>query len=247
MPDATRYRETGEAAWSWVLAQVRDDDGPWLPEDVPVDGAPPAAPDDDRDSAYSGIAGLAPVLTEIARYRALTGTERTLADGIVARLTATAPERTEACWADGLAGHVLALRQLAPGTERVALRRLAELATPDGWPSTSDLETSEPITDLIMGTAGVVLAAAWAGGPDATALLTTGGTALLGAAERTEGGLDWRLHPGYPASTPNFAHGGTYCRSGRSPTAASSCRTPCRTPAARSSRSPTAGVTARPA
>jgi hypothetical protein len=207
MPDATRYRETGEAAWSWVLTQVRDDDGPWLPEDVPVDGAPPAGPDDDRDSAYSGIAGLAPVLTEIARYRPLTGTERALADGIVARLTATAPERTEACWADGLAGHVLALRQLAPGTERVALRRLAELATPGGWPSTSDLETSEPITDLIMGTAGVVLAAAWAGGPDATALLTTGGTALLGAAERTEGGLDWRLHPGYPASTPNFAHG----------------------------------------
>ena len=33
------YRELGEAAWSWVLGQVRGDDGPWLPETVPEDDA----------------------------------------------------------------------------------------------------------------------------------------------------------------------------------------------------------------
>ncbi|BCJ34084.1 hypothetical protein Athai_15870 [Actinocatenispora thailandica] len=207
MRAATEYRETGEAAWSWVLAQLRDDDGPWLPETVPTGDAPEPAPATDRDGTYGGVAGLAPVLAEIARSRPLTGAERELADGIVRRLTATAPERTEPSWADGLAGHVLALRQLAPGAERVALHRLVELSTPDGWPTTFELETSAPVTDLIMGTAGVVLAAAWAGGPDAGALTATGGAALLRAAEETGDGLDWRLHPGYPASTPNFAHG----------------------------------------
>src|SRR5689334_22412354 len=55
------YRELGEAAWSWVLGQVRGDDGPWLPETVPEDDAAPV-PAEDRDSLYDGIGGLAPVL-----------------------------------------------------------------------------------------------------------------------------------------------------------------------------------------
>lgn len=24
------YRELGEAAWAWVLGQIREDDGPWM-------------------------------------------------------------------------------------------------------------------------------------------------------------------------------------------------------------------------
>ena len=79
------YRQLAEAAWAWVLGQVRDDEGPWLPDVVPGDG-PPAGPGADRDSVYAGIGGLAPVLAEIGQCRALTGAEQVLAAGIVAGL-----------------------------------------------------------------------------------------------------------------------------------------------------------------
>ncbi|HEY3481347.1 MAG TPA: lanthionine synthetase, partial [Streptomyces sp.] len=122
------YRELGEAAWSWVLRQVREDDGgPWLPESV--EEAPPESAPGERDSLYSGIAGLAPVLAEIRQYRELTATEQALAAGIVTRLSDLAATATEPSLYDGLAGHATALRLLAPGTETLALRRLAELAT----------------------------------------------------------------------------------------------------------------------
>jgi hypothetical protein len=202
------YRELGEAAWSWVLGEVRDDDGPWLP-DVVADDDPPSGPPDDRDSLYAGLAGLAPVLAEVGLHRALTDTERTLAAGIVARLSATAAVRVEPSLYDGLGADVTALKLLAPGRERVALARLVELKTPLGWDTTLDVEQgpSGPVTDLIMGTAGVVLAAAWAGGDLASEIMSTGGEALLRAAERTEAGLDWRMWPGYRSSSPNYSHG----------------------------------------
>lgn len=57
------------------MRQVRESDGPWLPEAVPADGRP-AGPGADRDSLYAGIGGLAPVLAEIGEYRALTGVEQ---------------------------------------------------------------------------------------------------------------------------------------------------------------------------
>jgi hypothetical protein len=63
------YRELGEAAWLWVLSQVREDEGPWLPAPVSEDGGQ-MAPAEDRDSLYAGVGGLAPVLAEIAQYRA---------------------------------------------------------------------------------------------------------------------------------------------------------------------------------
>src|SRR5688572_7336732 len=106
------YSELGEAAWSWVLGQVRGDDGPWLPEVIA--GEPPAGPAADRDSLYAGIAGLAPVLAEIGRHRALTDVERSLGAGIVARLSAMAPVRGEPSLSDGLGGDAVALRLLAP-------------------------------------------------------------------------------------------------------------------------------------
>jgi hypothetical protein len=73
------YRDAGEAAWSWVLRQLRDEDGPWLPEVVPDDGPSPP------------------------------------------------PERTEPSLYVGLGSDVTALRLLAPGSEQVALRRLARV------------------------------------------------------------------------------------------------------------------------
>lgn len=114
MTDAGGYRELGEAGWAWVLGQVREDDGPWLPESVADDG-PPGGPAGDRDSLYAGIAGLAPVLAEVERHRALTDAERSLAAGIVNRLSAGAAVRAEPSLSDGLAGDVVALRLLAPG------------------------------------------------------------------------------------------------------------------------------------
>ena len=152
------YRELGEAAWAWVAGQVRGDDGPWLPVAVSSEEQT-IGPGADRDSLYAGIAGLAPVLAEIGQCRALTAAEQALTAGIIARLSAKAVTRAEPSLYDGLAGDVAALKLLAPGRERVALDRLAELMTPDGWPSTLGIEpdSAAPVTDLVCGTAGVVL------------------------------------------------------------------------------------------
>ena len=206
--DGEVYRELGEAAWTWVLGQVREDSGPWLPEVIPAEG-PLAGPDEARDSLYDGIAGLAPVLAEIGQHRSLTGTEQALAAGIVARLSAMARTRTEPSLYDGLAGDVTALRLLSPGREQVALGRLAALMTPAGWPTTLEAGPGPPapLTDLVLGTAGVVLAAIWAGGEHTRQIAATGGESLLRAADQTAAGLDWGVWPGAPARMPNYSHG----------------------------------------
>ncbi|MFC9842167.1 lanthionine synthetase LanC family protein [Streptomyces sp. NPDC060223] len=202
------YRELGESAWSWVLDQVRDDEGPWLPETVP-DDAKDEGPTEDRDTLYSGIAGLAPVLAEIARYRELSERERSLAAGIVARLSARAPDKVEPSLYDGLAGDVLALKLLDPGRESLALRRLSALTTPEGWKTTVEFEpdSDAPLNDIIMGTAGVVLTAVWAGGEYAEGIATTGCEALLRVAHRTDAGLDWGIGANTESRAPNYSHG----------------------------------------
>lgn len=202
------YRQLGEAAWVWVLGQVRESDGPWLPEMVSSDEQP-AGPGEDRDSLYAGIGGLAPVLAEIGQYRALTGVEEALAAGIVARISAMARTRAEPSLYVGLGGDVTALKLLAPGSERVALQRLADLMTPAGWNTTLEIEPGSvsPVTDLVLGSAGVVLAAIWAGGGHARDIAATGGESLLRAADQAEGGLDWGMLPGWPSRMPNYSHG----------------------------------------
>ncbi|GAA3238992.1 lanthionine synthetase LanC family protein [Dactylosporangium siamense] len=203
MGDAATHRELGEAAWAWTLAQVRHDaDGLWLPATVTGDDQRPGK---FRDSFYDGIAGLAPVLAEIRRHRPWTPGETALADAIVERLSTA--DRDEPSLYDGLAGDATALRLLAPGREVAVLERLARLRTPAGWETTLREDSREPASDVVMGTAGIVLLAAWAGGPHAAEILTTGGEALLKVAEPTAGGLDWRMWPGYRSSTPNFSHG----------------------------------------
>jgi lantibiotic modifying enzyme len=201
------YREVGEAAWSWVMSQVRGDQGPWLPDTVP-DDQPPTGPASDRDSLYAGIAGLAPVLAEIRQSRALSDTEQHLAEAVVARLSAQARTRTEASLYDGLAGDATALAMLAPGTEAAPIQRVASLMTPAGWPTTLGKDGSdEPFTDIVMGTAGVVLTATWAGGEHADEVAAGGGEALLAVADRTDAGLDWGSLPGAPSRGPNYSHG----------------------------------------
>jgi lantibiotic modifying enzyme len=202
------YRELGEAAWAWVVAHVREEDGPWLPEVVLDDGEPVEA-GEDRDSLYAGIGGLAPVLAEIGLYRAVSDAEQVLATGIVSRLSAMAHTRTEPSLYTGLGGDVTALKLLARGGERVALQRLAELMTPAGWNTTLEIEpgSTAPITDLVLGAAGVVLAAIWAGGQHAREIAATGGESLLRAAVQTKDGLDWEMLPGWPSRMPNYSHG----------------------------------------
>jgi lantibiotic modifying enzyme len=206
--DAEVYREVGEAGWAWALDQVRGDDGPWLPE-VVSDDEPQASPADDRDSLYAGIAGLAPVLAEIGQHRALSDLERSLAAGIVARLSEMVSTRLEPSLYDGLCGDAMALKLLGSDRDQIAMSRLASRKTPAGWETTIDLgrDSSDPLTDLIMGTAGIVLTASWLGGEFAAEIMSTGGEALLRAAEPTATGLDWRMWPGNRASSPNYSHG----------------------------------------
>ena len=92
MTSGRAYRELGEAAWAWVLRQVRDGNGPWLPEVVADDG-PPGAPPVDRDSVYAGIGGLPLVLAEISQSQALSEAEQALAAGIAAALAIAGAEQ----------------------------------------------------------------------------------------------------------------------------------------------------------
>jgi lantibiotic modifying enzyme len=208
MVESDGYQELGEAAWSWVQTQVREDDGPWLLASDSEDG-PHRAPTEDRDSLYAGIGGLAPVVAEIARFRALSDAEQDLAARVVARLAAQASVRKEPSLYDGLAGDVTALRLLAPGTEPIALQRLADLMTPAGWNTTMQIDPGSDayVSDLVLGTAGVMLAAIWAGGEHAETIAVTGGESLLRAADHTEAGLDWGMLPGLPSRGPNYSHG----------------------------------------
>ncbi len=208
MASVDAYRDLGEAAWSWVVSHVAEDDGPWLPTSVPEDQQE-TGPAEDRDSLYAGIAGLAPVLAEIALYREHNHLEQALATRIVARLRAQSTLRLEPSLFDGLAGDAMALRLLAPGSELPALRRLVDLTTPMGWNTTFEAETGSaaPLNDVIGGTAGIVLAAIWAGGEHSATIAQSGGECLLRAAELTEVGLDWGMRSAEPSRMPNYSHG----------------------------------------
>jgi len=112
------YAALAEEAWRWVLAQVRWDDGPWVPRSVPWPGD--AGPPADRDSVHSGVGGLALalVLAEVRRRRGWTGEEAELAAAIGDRLRRALPTKTDATWFDGLPGDVGVF--LALDTEGVA-------------------------------------------------------------------------------------------------------------------------------
>ena len=89
---------------------------------------------------------------------------------------------------------------LAAGSEQPVLARLVKLAGPAGWPSTEelgfDLPRGTPVNDVVMGTAGTLMAGLWAGGDAGREVALLGCEALLQAAEETDGGLDWPLAAG---------------------------------------------------
>ncbi|MFL6121932.1 lanthionine synthetase LanC family protein [Actinophytocola sp.] len=206
----THYRDIAEAAWRWVLAQLRWDDGPWLPE-----------VSDPRQSNgfYSGIGGLAYTLAEIRLDREWTVAEKDLADAIAERVTGATGTETEYNFFDGLVSTIGVLTVLGVAGADAAVRRLTTIATSTGWPQTyyepPDFLPDTRLNDVTLGTAGVLMGAVWAhrnGVAEARALGELAAGILMGEAETTPHGLNWRfisprfrIEPG--RQLPNFSHG----------------------------------------
>ena len=214
MAHAADYRDTAEAAVTWVLGQVCGDDGPWFPHRVPSDGSPPEPQlADDRDSLYQGVGGFALLFAEIRLTRRLSAEEEVLAEAVRRRLVEHAADHVDPSLYFGLAGDATALKVL--GTQDdvdVPLSLLAARATPAGWsaPLTAGGDPV-PLTDVVLGAAGITMAAGWAGGADSTAVVAAGAHAMLEAADERPTGLDWPMQVGVPRSErarmPNYSHG----------------------------------------
>jgi hypothetical protein len=196
--DPDTYADLGEAAWRWVRAQVRWDDGPWIPESVPYDGGPPQ----DRDGMHSGIGGLAHVLAEVRLARPWTEEEAALADGIATRIRAGLASTTVYSYFDGLVSDLGVLSALEADGAAEVVARLSELAADDGWDQpwleSPPFAPHSRINDATLGTAGNLLGAVWAhrhgtsGGED---LARRTADLLLSEAEPTAAGLDWPFVP----------------------------------------------------
>ena len=215
MTEPEIYRDLAEAAWAWVLAQVRRDDGDvWLPEHPGQ-----AEPGEYPYGMHSGVGGLAHVMSEIRLTRDLTSEETALGADIAGTLVRRVPEATEYDYFDGLVSTVGVLTALdAPGAD-LAVARLIALATSDGWP-TSWLEPPRAVpegrcNDATLGTASVLLGALWAmryDVPGAAELASRAADLLLAEQVETPAGLDWPFIPPRfviePRSQmPNWSHG----------------------------------------
>nr|AXL05779.1 hypothetical protein [uncultured bacterium]AXL05808.1 hypothetical protein [uncultured bacterium] len=207
------HREVAEAAWQWVLSQVGWDDGPWVPESVP---GPVSR---FREGLHSGIGGLAHVLAEIRLSRAWTAEEQNLAEAITERLATRIPTETDYTFFDGLVSTIGVLTALDAAGAPAAVDRLIALAAPDGW---SQEHYGPPrflpgsrVNDIVLGTAGVLLGAVWAGRaglPRARELGELAAGVLMNELEPVPTGANWRFiptrfrtDPGREA--PNFSHG----------------------------------------
>jgi hypothetical protein len=218
-----RYTETAEAAWRWVLSQVRWSDGPWIPPLVAVDPSadePDPRPGPYRDGLHQGIAGLAHVLAEIRLARCWTTEESELSAAIVERLRRVTPVMTDVSFFDGLSSTVGALVALdAPGAD-AAVRRMTDTAAVDGWApgvplSAEHYRPDGRLNDATLGTASVLLAAVWGMRRDvggATDLAERAAAILLAEAQEEPTGLNWHMvSPRFQLEPrpqlPNWSHG----------------------------------------
>ncbi|MEV6413422.1 lanthionine synthetase LanC family protein [Kribbella sp. NPDC051718] len=215
---ADSYREVADAAWRWVLDQVRWDDGAWIPESVGGTG-PVEVPAYRDNGMHSGLGGLAHVLAEIKLSRPWAGEEQRLAAAMGEQIRAAIVEEDNCTFFDGLVSHIGVLTSLGlPGSD-AAVERLLALAEPDGWPSSFvDPErylAGARINDMTLGTAGVLLGALWArrsGVEGATRLAEQAVAVLRTEAVSRPTGLDWPFIPERfmiepRASMPNLSHG----------------------------------------
>lgn len=215
MIEIVTYRCVADAAWRWVLDQVKwDDDALWIPYS-------PAGPLvlEDRDGMHSGIGGLAHVLAEIRTVRSWTSEEQRLADSIAGQVRGEAAAATDYTFFNGLVSTIGVLTALgAAGTDAV-VDRLLEIATPDGWPQTwlgaQWFTPGAHVDDVVHGTAGVLLGALWArrnGVAHASELAHHAAEVLMAGVEELPTGNNWwtvppRFHVSQIDEMPNFSHG----------------------------------------
>lgn len=208
--DSTHHREVAEAAWRWVLSQLRWDDGPQL-----ADCPEPQY----RNGFHSGIGGLAYVLAEIRLSREWTAEEKRLAEAITERVTSGTATETDYTFFDGLVSTIGVLTVLGAAGVADAVHRLHTLATPTGWPQTHYVPPrflpDARVTDVVLGTAGVLLSAVWAhrsGVPGARELGEVAAGVLIDEAETVPTGVNWQMVPARYRTEPgrelpNFSHG----------------------------------------
>jgi len=209
------HRELADRSWAWVLTQVRSgEDGLWLPERPDQ-----TEPGDYPYGMHSGVGGLAHVLAEIRLARDLTDEEQQLAAGIVDTLVRRIPEETEYDYFDGLVSTLGVLVALgAPGAD-LAVARLRELATPDGWQASwigpPGAVPEGRCNDVTLGTASVLIGALWARQhdvPGADELAVQAVDVLLAEGEERDTGVYWPFVPlrflvGDDVQMPNWSHG----------------------------------------
>jgi hypothetical protein len=170
-------------------------------------------PDDYSYGMHSGVGGLVHAMSEIRLTRPLTSGEESVAAGIADTVVARIAESTECDFFDGLTSTIGVLTALeAPGVE-LAVARLRELATPNGWPAAWLDEGC--CNDATLGTAGVLLGALWALRHDVPGAVELAGRAvevLVAEGERREPGVYWPFVPlrflrRDDVQMPNWSHG----------------------------------------
>lgn len=210
------YRALAERAWAWVQAQVRTDDGGlWLPEN-----AAQTEPGDDPCGMYFGVGGLAYVLAEVRLARDLTEAEQTLADGIGVTLARRIPAEPDFDLFAGLVAILGVVTSLSEPGADLAVARLRELATVDGWhPTWMGPPYAVPegrCNDATIGNAAVLLGALWAlrdNVPGAAELAEVAVDIVMAERIETPAGLDWAFVPerfeleGPGVRMPNWSHG----------------------------------------
>lgn len=199
-----RYQQVADAAWRWVLTQV-EYDGDVV--SIPESPGTPLNPEW-RDGMHSGIGGLAYALAEIRLTRPWTTEESRLAAAIAAQVSAGVPHATDYNFFDGLVSAIGVLTALGENPAP-AVARLISLATPNGWPQTAFEPPETRVTDVVLGAAGVLLAAVWA---DSRELADLAADVLLAEAVEVPDGLDWafippRFRTDEMVWLPNFSHG----------------------------------------
>ncbi len=214
--DPSTYRELAERAWAWVLTLVRQgDEGVWLAEH-PGQTEPGEFP----YGMHSGVGGLAHAMEEIRLSRPLTVGERAVGDSIRETLVRRIREETAYDYFDGLTSTIGALIALTGGGAELAVARLSELSTSDGWPASwigpPRAVVAGRCNDATIGTASVLLGAVWAhrqAVPGASDLAARAVDVLVAEQEARNGGSYWPFIPrrflltGDDVVMPNWSHG----------------------------------------